>query len=384
MTTGRRPAEVREKISKALRGVPRPDLRGVPRSDEVKQKISKASIGRKKGPRGPMTDEHRENISKALAGRGKGVPLSNEHRESISEALRGRVKGPLPDEVKQKISAALRGRERESTKRGKISRDRSRPVLVNCITDQEIKKYRSHCDLSRKLKFCRGTIRRYVDSQKVYTSKLTKKQYLIFSEGGWVIEGRKFSEEIERRKADEPSSSIFNSSVYKESHPVIVNCITDQEINKYRSYRDARKNLNFCIRTINKYVDSKKIYTSKLTKKQYLIFSEGKWEIEGRIFSEEIERRKADESSSSIFKNSNYRVSRPVIVNCITDQEIKIYRSHCDLSKNLKLGRGTIRKYVDSKKIYTSKLTKKEYLIYSEGKGDIGDNVRGEREEDES
>ena len=292
MTTGRRPAEVREKISKALRGVPRPDLRGVPRSDEVKQKISKASIGRKKGPRGPMTDEHRENISKALAGRRKGVPLSDEHRESISEALRGRVKGPLPDEVKQKISAALRGRERESTKRGKISRDRSRPVLVNCITDQEIKKYRSHCDLSRKLKLCRGTIR--------------------------------------------------------------------------------------------KYVDSKKIYTSKLTKKQYLIFSEGKWEIEGRIFSEEIERRKADESSSSIFKNSNYRVSRPVIVNCITDQEIKIYRSHCDLSKNLKLGRGTIRKYVDSKKIYTSKLTKKEYLIYSEGKGDIGDNVRGEREEDES
>lgn len=52
MTTGRRPGEVREKISKALRGVPRPDLRGVPRSDEVKQKISKASIGRKKGPRG--------------------------------------------------------------------------------------------------------------------------------------------------------------------------------------------------------------------------------------------------------------------------------------------------------------------------------------------
>jgi hypothetical protein len=158
MTTGRRPAEVREKISKALRGVPRPDLRGVPRSDEVKQKvkqkISKASIGRKKGPRGPMTDEHREKISKALAGRGRGVPLSDDHRESISEALRGRVRGPLPDEVKQKISAALRGRERGSI-RGKISkplRDRSRPVLVNCITDQVIKKYRSHNDLSRKLK----------------------------------------------------------------------------------------------------------------------------------------------------------------------------------------------------------------------------------------
>jgi hypothetical protein len=125
-------------------------------------------------------------------------------------------------------------------------------------------------------------------------------------------------------------------------------------------------------------VDSKKIYTSKLTKKQYLIFSEGKWEIE------EIEGIKAEESSSSILNNGNDRGSRPVIVNCITDQEIKKYRSHCDLSKNLKLGRGTIRKYVDSKKIYTSKLTKKEYLIYSEGKGDIGDNVRGEREEDGS
>jgi hypothetical protein len=128
MTTGRRPKE--------LRGVPRPDLRGVPRSDEVKQKISKALIGRKKGPRGPMTDEHREKLSEALRGR----VLTDEHREKLSEALRGRV---LPDEVKQKISAALRGRERgpRRGKRGKISRDRSRPVLVNCITDQKIKKY---------------------------------------------------------------------------------------------------------------------------------------------------------------------------------------------------------------------------------------------------
>lgn len=208
-----------------------------------------------------MTDEHREKISKALAGRGRGVPLSDDHRESISEALRGRVRGPLPDEVKQKISAALRGRERGS-RRGKISkplRDRSRPVLVNCITDQVIKKYRSHNDLSRKLKLCKRTVRRYVDSKKIYTSKLTKKQYLIFSEGKWEIEGRKFSEEIERRKADEPSSSIFKNSNYRVSRPVLVNCITDQEIKKYRSHCDLSKNLKLCRRTIRKYVDSKKI-----------------------------------------------------------------------------------------------------------------------------
>jgi hypothetical protein len=121
-----------------------------------------------------------------------------------------------------------------------------------------------------------------------------------------------------------------------------------------------------CKRTVRKYVDSKKIFTSNLTKKQYLIFSEGKWEIE------EIEGIKAEESSSSILNNGNDRGSRPVIVNCITDQEIKKYGSHRDLSRDLKICRRTVRKYVDSKKIYTSKLTKKQYLIFSEGKGEIG------------
>ena len=58
------------------KGVPRPDLKGVPLSEEHKKAISEA----KKGI--PLSEEHKKAVSDAL----KGVPLSEAHKKALSEA----------------------------------------------------------------------------------------------------------------------------------------------------------------------------------------------------------------------------------------------------------------------------------------------------------
>lgn len=67
--------EHRKKISEALTGKKRPELLGVPRTDEVKRKISDAQKGR------VFTDEHRKKISAAKLGQRR----SDETRRKISD-----------------------------------------------------------------------------------------------------------------------------------------------------------------------------------------------------------------------------------------------------------------------------------------------------------
>lgn len=104
---------------------------GVKHSDETKKKISESGKGREPWNKDKkcnhLSDEHKEKLSKALIGKNKGKHLSEETKKKISEAgkgrvqsdetrlkransLRGKKKAPVTEEVKQAISDKLRGK----------------------------------------------------------------------------------------------------------------------------------------------------------------------------------------------------------------------------------------------------------------------------------
>jgi len=62
-----------------------PRMRGIPKTQEHKEKQSIAMRGRK------LTSAHKKKISKGLRGKTKGIPKSEEHRRKISFATMGRV-----------------------------------------------------------------------------------------------------------------------------------------------------------------------------------------------------------------------------------------------------------------------------------------------------
>ena len=119
------------KISKNRIGVSPPN-KGVPMSQEQKDKISKSCMGRigSNKKRGPMSQEQKDKISKATKGKvvslesrkkisigHKGKKLSKEHKEKLSKAKKGKVtwnKGiPMSEETRAKLIEALR-KKRES------------------------------------------------------------------------------------------------------------------------------------------------------------------------------------------------------------------------------------------------------------------------------
>ena len=75
---------------------------GNPCSNERKENIRKALIGRKKPPH---TDEHKKKISESCRGRNH----SDEHKKRISESHIGKIQCPHNDETKQKISRKVSG-----------------------------------------------------------------------------------------------------------------------------------------------------------------------------------------------------------------------------------------------------------------------------------
>lgn len=90
--------ETRQKMSATRKGMPQPWKR-VPRTDETKQKLSKALKGRKLGP---MTEEHKKHLSESLKGRSspnKGKhynlpPWTEERRKRFMATIAARkVKG---------------------------------------------------------------------------------------------------------------------------------------------------------------------------------------------------------------------------------------------------------------------------------------------------
>ena len=123
--------ETRRKLSIANTGKPSP-MKGIPRSEETKKKMSKSLTGKK------ASDEARKKISKALTGRKiprevvekvakalRGIPRSEEVKLKISLAQKGRKKGPMSEEIKRQISLTLKGR-----KRGPMSEEAKRKISL--------------------------------------------------------------------------------------------------------------------------------------------------------------------------------------------------------------------------------------------------------------
>jgi hypothetical protein len=111
------------------KGHPSP-LKGIPRTEEVKKKISASNkgISRNKGMPSPkkgttLSAEHCARISEARKGQPspkKGIPLTAEHRAKVSESNKGisRNKGiPLSAEHRKKISIANKGQIRGTYKK---------------------------------------------------------------------------------------------------------------------------------------------------------------------------------------------------------------------------------------------------------------------------
>ena len=87
-------------------------LRG-PMSEETKQKISRASKGKKNGPH---SEETRRKIGKAS----KGRKPSEETRRKMSEAHMGKKRPPRSEEYRRKISEAQKGKKHTPESRKKI------------------------------------------------------------------------------------------------------------------------------------------------------------------------------------------------------------------------------------------------------------------------
>lgn len=108
--------EKKLKISKALLGVEKPSLRGVPLSDEHKAKISASNKGR------VVSEETRKKISDAQKGKPRpeligrkmnpesikklqNREFTQEHRQKISSANKGKIRS---EDAKRKISESLK------------------------------------------------------------------------------------------------------------------------------------------------------------------------------------------------------------------------------------------------------------------------------------
>ena len=75
--------EYRKRLSEALKGVPKPKLKGVPKSEETRKKLSEAWEERRK--RG-VSEETRKKLSEAKKGQGLGIPKSEECKQHMRES----------------------------------------------------------------------------------------------------------------------------------------------------------------------------------------------------------------------------------------------------------------------------------------------------------
>jgi len=117
------PAATRAKMSAAQKC--RAPVFGRKASAETRQRMSSASAGRK---RGPLSDKHRANLSAAHIGQEpwnkglpsplRGVPRSADVKARLSSALKGRR---LSDAHKHKLSAAKMGRPLSAKHRLRVS-----------------------------------------------------------------------------------------------------------------------------------------------------------------------------------------------------------------------------------------------------------------------
>lgn len=98
------PSEWRQKIANSNRGKTR--------TDEAKENYKRANRKKAADPayleklRKPKPAGHGEKVSAAT----RGIPKSEEHREALSKAKRGKKTGPCTDTRKEAIRAALKGK----------------------------------------------------------------------------------------------------------------------------------------------------------------------------------------------------------------------------------------------------------------------------------
>jgi hypothetical protein len=114
---------------------------GIPRTVEVKTKISASGKGKSRGkgrPKGPMKETTKQKISNSLSGRpalhqqgDKNVSKRPEVAKKISEYHRGRPKGPHSEERKQNMSKALKGHK------GLSGQDNPGSWKVSCLFCQK-------------------------------------------------------------------------------------------------------------------------------------------------------------------------------------------------------------------------------------------------------
>jgi len=110
--------ETRQKMSNSMKG-----KNSGPKSDEHKRRLSDAHKGKnlseehkEKLRNKPISEETRQKIS--IAGQGRIV--SEETRKKQSEALSGKKRGPQSDEVKEKRAQKLRGRKQSEESKQKM------------------------------------------------------------------------------------------------------------------------------------------------------------------------------------------------------------------------------------------------------------------------
>jgi len=113
-----RSQEVRDKISKTLSG------RLL--TDEVKHKISSANKGNS------VSNEHKQKISTSMT----GVKKTPEHSANISKGKLGNSYGPMREEHKQKISKSLKGKIKSTEHIKKIA-DANRGVKKTPLSDEQ-------------------------------------------------------------------------------------------------------------------------------------------------------------------------------------------------------------------------------------------------------
>lgn len=97
----------------------RRSMKGVPKSEEHKRKISEAHKGKKH----PRTPEWSAKIAEAKRGKpswNKGLKFSEEAKKKMSESRKGKKRGPMSEETKRKIGDANRGKERTEETRKKM------------------------------------------------------------------------------------------------------------------------------------------------------------------------------------------------------------------------------------------------------------------------
>lgn len=89
---------------------------GMRHSDEAKAKMRAAKLGKKR----EITPEHRAKLIANGQAR-KGIPKTAEHKTNMSKARKGYKLGPRPQEVKDKISASSTGKKQSPERVARMS-----------------------------------------------------------------------------------------------------------------------------------------------------------------------------------------------------------------------------------------------------------------------